>query len=379
MKTKICSRCILDSNVPGITFDDRGVCNYCKIHDEIEKQHPLNETGQQKLNEIIEEIKSRGKDKKYDCILGVSGGTDSTYMLYMAKKLGLRPLAVHMDNGWNSEIAVTNIKNAITKLGIDLHTVVLDWEEFKDLQIAFLKASTPDVEIATDHAIEAVLYRVAAEEDVHYIVQGHSFRSEGKIPVLWGYGDWRYIKSVYKKFGKNKKLKNFQKLSLFDFMYYFTIKRIKEIRLLYFMDYRKEEAKKILKDELGWRDYGGKHYESIYTRFIQSYLLPRKFNIDKRKVHFSALIRSGQMTRDEAFEKIKEPPISEEQAREDREYVIKKLGLTEEEFKEILSAEPKTFLDYPTYYPVIKRLRVPIRLAYRFVSPSTPAFLLLKD
>lgn len=379
MKTKICSRCILDSNVPGITFDDRGVCNYCKIHDEIEKQHPLNETGQQKLNEIIEEIKSRGKDKKYDCILGVSGGTDSTYILYMAKKLGLRPLAVHVDNGWNSEIAVTNIKNAITKLDIDLHTVVLDWEEFKDLQIAFLKASVPDVEIATDHAIEAVLYRVAAEEDVHYIVQGHSFRSEGKIPVLWGYGDWRYIKSVYKTFSKTKRLKNFPKLSLFDFMYYFTIKRIKEIRLLYFMDYRKEEAKKILKDELGWRDYGGKHYESIYTRFIQSYLLPKKFNIDKRKVHFSALIRSGQMTRDEAFEKIKEPPISEVQAREDREYVIKKLGLTEEEFKEILSAELKTFLDYPTYYPVIKRLRVPIRLAYRFVSPSTPAFLLLKD
>ena len=379
MKKKICLRCILDSSVPGIEFDERGICTYCKLHDEMEKRNPLNEIQQQKLNRIIEEIKSKGKNKKYDCILGVSGGTDSTYLLYLAKKFGLRPLAVHVDNGWNSEIAVANMKKAITKLDIDLHTVVPDWEEFKDLQVAFLKASTPDVEIPTDHAIGAVLYRVAAEEDIHYIVQGHSFRTEGKVPVLWGYGDWRYIKSVYKKFGKTTRLKNFPKCSLFDSFYYYFIKRINELRLLYFMDYRKEEAKRILKEELGWEDYGGKHYESIYTRFIQSYLLPKKFNIDKRKVHFSALIRSGQMTREEALEKIKEPPISEEQARADREYVIKKLGLTEEEFEEILSAEPKTFLDYPNNYHLLKRLRVPIRVAYKFVSSSTPAFLLLKD
>lgn len=379
MKTKICSRCILDSSVPGIEFDERGICDYCKLQDEMEKRNPLNEIGQQKLNGMIEEIKSKGKNKKYDCILGISGGTDSTYILYMAKKLGLRPLVVHLDNGWNSEIAVSNMRNAVTKLDVDLKTVTCDWEEFKDLQIAFLKASTPDVEIPTDHAITAVLYRVAAEEDIHYIVQGHSFRTEGKNPVLWSYEDWRYIKNVYKKFGKTTRLKNFPKLSLLDYFYYFFIKKIKELRLLYFLDYRKKEAKKILKDELGWRDYGGKHYESIYTRFIQSYLLPKKFNIDKRKVYFSALIHSSQMTRDEALEKIKEPPISKEQAREDKKYVIKKLGLTEEEFEEILSAEPKTFLDYPNNYHLLKRLRAPIRMAYKFVSSSTPAFLLLKD
>lgn len=376
---QMCSRCILDSSVPGTTFDDKGVCSYCKIHDISDEQHPLGETGQRKLNEIVDRIKSKGKNKKHDCIIGVSGGADSTYILYLAKKLGLRPLAVHLDNGWNSEIAVTNMKNATTKLGVELHTVVADWEEFKDLQVAFLRASTPDVEIPTDQAIMAVLLRVAAEKDIQYVVYGHSFRTEGKMAVLWSYGDWRYIRSVYKKFGRTKKLKNFPRLSLFDYAYYYGVKRIKDIRLLNFVDYRKEIATGIIEEELGWQDYGGKHYESTYTRFVASYLLPEKFNIDKRKIYLSALVRSGQMSRDEALQEIQEPPISKEQAREDREYVIQKLGVTDEEFEEILSAEPKTFLDYPTYYPIIKRLRGPLRLAFKFISPTTPQLLLLRD
>lgn len=362
---KICSRCILDTTVPSIRFDEKGVCNYCKIHDEMEKKYPLNEQGQQRLNQLVNEIKSKGKNNEYGCVVGISGGTDSTYCLYLAKKLGLRPLAVHLDNGWNSDIAVNNMEKAVTKLDIDLKTVTCDWKEFKNLQISFLKASVPDAEIPTDIAIHSVLYQVAAEEGIHYIINGHSFRAEGTTPLGWTYMDGRYIKSVNKKFWETK-MKSFPNLTISNLLYYVFVKRIKTVRLLYYLDYRKEDTKKILEKELGWEYYGGHHFESIYTRFVASYLLPEKFNIDKRKIEYSALVRSNQMTRDEALEKIKEPPISEAQLREDRDYVIKKLGLTEAEFEEILSAKPKTFLDYPTYYSIIKKLRVPIKLACKF-------------
>ncbi len=368
---KTCSRCILDSSIPGIRFDDSGICNYCKIHDELEKQYPMNELGQQKLNQLVEEIKRRGKNNKYDCIVGVSGGTDSTYTLYMAKKLGLRPLAVHFDNGWDSEIAINNMKNAVKRLDVDLKTIAVDWEEFKDIQIAFLKSSTPDVEVPTDLAIHAVLYRVAAQEGVQYRIAGHSFRNEGLAPLEWCYMDGRYIKAVHKLFGKLE-LKRFPNLSISDLFYYIFVKRIKAVYPLEYIDYRKEEAKKILEKELDWTDYGGHHFESTYTRFVASYLLPKKFGIDKRKIEFSAYIRSGQMRREEALEKMKELPISEEQAEKDRKYVINKLELTEEEFEKIMSAEPKTFRDYPTYYPVIRALRGPIKLACKFnVLPVT--------
>ena len=358
---KICSRCISDTSIPGIRFDDRGVCNYCKIHDELENLYPLNELGEQKLNRLLDKIKRRGENKKYDCIVGISGGTDSTYCLYMAKKLGLRPLAVHFDNGWDSDIAINNMKNAVKKLNVDLKTVTCDWEEYKNLQISFLKASVPDAEMPTDIAIISALYRVAAEEGIHYVINGHSFRTEGTMPLRWSYGDGRYIKSVHKMFGENK-LKSFPNLTISDLLYYVFVKRIRVVPLLAYINYRKEEVKKILEKGLDWTYYGGHHFESVYTNFI-IYLRWKKIEIDARKIEYSAFIRSGQMTREMALEKIKEPFT------EDKElvkYCIKKLGLTEEEFEEILSAEPKTFLDYPTYYPIIKTLRLPIKLACKF-------------
>jgi hypothetical protein len=228
---KICSRCVSDSSIAGIRFDDKGICSYCKIQDEWEKKLPLNELGQQRLNQILEEIKAKGKNKKYDCIIGLSGGTDSTYCLYMAKKLGLRPLAVHLDNGWDSDISISNIKNKVTKLVAYLKTITCDWEEFKDIQISFLKASVPGAEIPTDIAIKSVLYRVAAEEGIHYIITGGSFRTEGKIPIAWGYMDGKYIKSVHKKFGKTK-LKTFPNFTISDRFYYTYIKRIKHVNIL---------------------------------------------------------------------------------------------------------------------------------------------------
>lgn len=359
---KTCSRCICDTTIPGIRFDDRGICNFCKAHDELEKQFPLNELGQQKLNRLIEKIKSKGKNKKYDCVVGVSGGTDSTYCLYLSKKLELRPLAVHLDNGWDSDIAANNIQKAVTKLGVDLRTVTCDWEEFKDIQISFLKASVSDAEIPTDLAIISVLYRVAAEEGIHYVLNGHSFRAEGFSPTGWTYMDGRYIKSIHKRFGKTN-LKSFPNLTIADLLYYAFIKKIQVVPLLAYIDYRKEDSKKIMEKELGWTYYGAHHFESIYTRFVITNLLPRKFRVDKRIVEYSALIRSGQMTRDEALEAIKEAlPEDKDIA----EYCRNKLGLTTQEFEQILSSDPKTFLDYPTYYPIIRALRVPIKLACKF-------------
>ena len=357
---KICSRCISDTTIPGIRFDDRGICNFCQAHDSLDKQFPLNGLGQQKLNQLVDKIKSNGKGKKYDCIVGVSGGTDSTYCLYMTKKLGLRPLAVHLDNGWDSDIAIGNMKKAVTKLDIPLKTVTCDWDEFKDLQISFLKASTSDAEIPTDIAIISVLYRVAAEEGIHHVINGHSFRAEGLSPQGWTYMDGRYIKSVHKRFGEAK-LKSFPNLTISNLLYYVLVKRIHFVPLLAYMDYRKEDAKKILARELGWTDYGGHHFESIYTRFVITNLLARKFNIDKRIVEYSAYVRSGQMPRDEALKRIEENPLSED--KEAGEYVRNKLGLTSEEFEEILCAEAKTFLDYPTYFPLIRASRIPIKIA----------------
>ena len=357
---KICSRCILDTTVPGIRFDERGMCNFCKMHDELEKKNPLNKQGEQRLNQLVNKIKSKGKNKEYDCVVGVSGGRDSTYTLYTAVKLGLKPLAVHFDNGWNSEIAVNNIKKATNKLDVDLHTVVADWEEFKDLQLSFLKASVSDAEVPTDYVIISVLYQVAAEVGTTYILSGHSFRTEGISPIGWTYQDGRYVKSIHKKFGKSE-VKSFPILSLSELLYYVFIKKITYVDLLDYIGYNQKEAGNILKKELDWIYYGGHHHENIYTHFFQSYFCPKKFNIDKRKTEYSALIRSGQMRREEALKEIRENTYPYD--KEVVDYTISKLGLAKEEFEEILSAKPRTFHDYPTYYPIIKACRVPIKIA----------------
>ena len=361
MGNKICSKCILDSTVPEIFFDEEGVCNYCKINDEIMKEYPSNTEGKKLLDDIVKKIKKKGKRKKYDCIVGVSGGTDSTYTLHLVKSLGMRPLAVHFDNGWNSEIAVKNIKNATNKLGIDLYTLVADWEEFKDMQVAFLKSSTPDAEVPTDYAIISVLLKVAAKENIKYIIEGQASRAEGTTPLGWTYHDGRYLRSVQKKLGKLK-AKSFPVLSLFHLIYYFFVRRVKLVRPLEYIDYSKEMAKELNKKELGWEDPGGHHHESIFTKFFQSYYLNNKFKIDKRKRECSAKIRSNDMTREEGLKEVSTPyPVEDGIV----EYTINKLGLNEEEFDKIMKAPNKSFLDYPTYFPLIQSLRFPIKMACR--------------
>ena len=367
--SRVCSRCIMDDTVLGITFDEKGECTFCKIHDEIEKKFHHDENTNIELNTLIAKIKKEGKRKKYDCVVGVSGGRDSTYTLYSAVKLGLRPLAVHFDNGWNSDLAVQNIKNVCKKLNIDLYTHVADWEEFKDLQRAFLKASVPDAEVPTDWVIFSVLFKAAKDENVKYIIHGHSFRTEGTTPLTWTYMDGKYVNYIQKIFG-TKKIKSFPIMSMFDYLYFTFIKKIKQIRLLYYLPYDEETILDMLTNEVGWQSYGGKHHESKYTGFFQSYILPRKFNIDKRKLHYSALIRSGQMERLSSLEKVKIDPYVG--GKETLDYCLKKLDFSHDEFEQIMNVKPKLFLDYKSYYSLVKSLEKPIKWGTKIgVIPDT--------
>ena len=342
----------MDTSDPEIEFDERGICNHCRKYDELMQSNlfPAQER-QRSLQDLVSRIKESGRKKKYDCLIGVSGGTDSTYTAYLVKNLGLRPLAVHLDNGWDSELAVSNIERTLKKLKIDLYTYIIDWEEFRDLQLAFLMASTPDCEIPTDHAIVAILSQVALRNNMQYIILGVNIATEAILPPRWscGHGDWKYIKGIHKKFGKIK-LRTFPHYNFIQWLFYFYMKYPEFINILDYINYNKKEAIKIIEEKLEWRNYGGKHCESIYTSFFQGYILPKKFRYDKRRAHLSALICSGQITREEALREIeKDQYPSEELKKEDKEYVIKKLRLSEEKFEEIMALPAKQFGDYPSY------------------------------
>ena len=362
MKNRICARCVSDITMKEIKFDENGVCNFCKLQENLEKKYPLGAEGEQNILRIINEIKNRGRNKKYECIVGISGGVDSTYCAFLAKKWDLRVLAVHLDNGWNSLEAEHNIKTLVEKLGIDLKVVNVEEEEFNKLQISFLKASVPEIEIPTDIGIYATLYKIAAEENILYIINGHSIRQEGTQPLSWTYMDGKYVDSVYTKFTNNR-LKYFNNLKIANMMYYLFFKRIKEYRPLEFLDYNKKKAGKVLAEEIDWQDYGGHHFESIYTRFVASYILPTKFNIDKRKVSLSAKVRSGKLSRKDALIILNEEYYPEEKIKRDKEYVLSKLGLSKKEFGEIMASPIKTHNDYKTYLKTIKRFRFFIKIA----------------
>jgi N-acetyl sugar amidotransferase len=358
----------MDTTDPFIEFDSSGVCNHCRHYDELSaRMLPSTEEAGRELKNLAARIKSDGVGKQYDCVVGVSGGVDSTYVVYLVKKLGLRPLAIHLDNGWDAELAVSNIEKVLRHLGVDLHTNVLDWEEFKHLQLAFLRASVPDGEIPTDHAIAAVIYQTAARLGIKYVISGSNVVTEGILPASWTYGiqDWTYIRSVHKRFGR-KGIKTFPHMGLFRRFYYNLIRGIVTIRILNLIPYSKQEAMHVLQDELGWRYYGGKHYESIYTRFFQGYILLRKFNIDKRLAHLSTLICSGQITRKQALEELKNETYPRELQQEDYRYAIKKLGLSDSEFEEIMNLPIKSFRDYPNENNLMMFLRKVLRILQRF-------------
>ena len=361
MKEQVCSRCVMDTTVPDIWFDESGECKYCKIHDEMEHLHPLN-GGEERLKTIIERIKKDGRNRKYDCVCGLSGGRDSSYTLLKAIDYGLRPLVVSIDNGWGTKISDENIENACRILKVDLIKIKFDWDEYKDLQRAFFYASVPDVDSPSDLAIYAQLSKTAQENHIRYVLNGHSFRTEGSSPIGWSYFDPVYINDVQNQYGhiKYKDIKSIATMSPWDLLKRTFVSRIKEVRILEYIDYRKSDVDKILKERLGWKDYGGHHHENKFTHFIQSYYLPKKFGIDKRKTELSAQIRSGHITKQQA-EGILNKPYQYDQ--EIVDYVIKQLDFTKEEFQKIMDAPNKSYQDYKTLQPVYKMLRLPINIA----------------
>ena len=358
---QICTNCVMDSHDDKlITFDSKGVCCHCQKY---YKEEPFfvfkGKEGELKLAETIEKIKEDGKGKQYDVIMGLSGGVDSTYLALKCKEWGIRPLAVHFDNGWNSELAVKNIENIVRKLSLDLYTYVINWEEFRDLQIAYFKASVIDIEVPTDHAIFAAMYKLAGQNNIKYVMSGNNFVTESFLPESWIHNkfDEVNIKSIHKKYGSIP-------LTTFPFMdskvrrYYIDIKGIKRVTPLNFLPYDKAEVKKEIQEKLDWKDYGGKHYESIFTRFYQGYILPTKFGVDKRKAHLSNLICSKQITKAEALEELKKPCYDNDQMLEDKEFVLKKLGFSEAYFDELMEMPPQDWRIFGEEKPLYKRFPV---------------------
>lgn len=367
---KLCSRCIMDETAKEITFDNNGVCNFCHNYDNVlVNDVHTGKGGEEKLEKLIEKIKLKGKNSRYDVLIGLSGGVDSSYVAYVIKKkYGLRAFAVHLDNGWNTELAVANVEQIVKRLDIDLSTHVLDWKEFRDIQTSFIKSSISNIEIPTDHAIWALLIKTAGKMKIPYIIAGNNVVTESIMPESWLYGskDSKLIKSLHKKFGKVK-MKTYPSLSTIDYVDYLLVRGIRWVPILNYIPYNKAEAKQTLIDELGWQDYGGKHYESIFTRFFHAYYLPVKFGYDLRKSYLSALVCSGQISRDEALEEISKPPAPKEMLVQDRDYVIKKLGLSEDEFESILKAPNKTYADYPNNESLWKRFNTIIRVARNYI------------
>jgi N-acetyl sugar amidotransferase len=346
-----CTITIMDNIAdPYIRFDEKGVCNYYYEYKEAERTGVFKGTsGEEKLAGIVSRIKEDGKNKPYDCLIGVSGGVDSTYVAYLVKQQGLRPLAVHLDNGWNSELAVKNIENIVNKLGIDLYTLVVNWQEFRDIQLAYLKASVVDIEVVSDHAIFATMYKLAKEKGIGYIISGTNIVTEHIMPPSWLYKkmDFVNLKHIHSEYGKVK-LKTYPTFNFKKYVYYSAFLKLTPISILNYIPYNKAAIKEIIKKELNWRDYGGKHYESVFTKFYQAYILPQKFKIDKRKAHLSTLICAGQMERQEALHELEKPLYKEEELRQDKEYVLKKLGLSEPEFEAIMKALPRNHEDFKT-------------------------------
>jgi len=358
---QVCKRCIYDANTPGISFDSEGVCNYCRQYEQLDKEYPTGDEGWKRLTAIAEKIKHDQRKKEFDCVIGVSGGCDSSYLCYLAKeKLGLRPVAAHFDNTWNSKISVENIQRVLKKLDIPLYTYVMDNDEFSDLALSFLKASVPEIDSLTDIALTTTLYMAADKYDAKYIFNGHSFRTEGMTPLGWFYFDGKYIQSVHKQYG-TVKMDRFPNLWLSKWMKW-LLKDIKRLRPLYYIDYHKEGAMKFLVKELDWQWYGGHHMENRYTIFCDNYILPRKFGIDFRYVEFSALIRSGQMTRDEALEKIQKPYEFDESILVE---VKKRLNIGDEEFDRLIAQPKRTYHDFKTYHQTFRRMRPFFWLMYK--------------
>ena len=354
---KICSNCICDTSIPGISFDETGICNFCYLHSKMENDFPLQSNRGADISKIVREIKSRKDKGEYDCICGISGGRDSMYTLYYLKKiLKLNPLAVHFNDGFGNPTAGRNMLDGCDILGVKLITITSDWRESKDIRLAFLKASTPDLGTATDIGIATALFGVATKENIKHVIIGQSFRTEGIAPLLWNYLDGKYVKDVLQAFG-TKKFRSWKpsdpgfNLGMKEIFYYTVLKRIKTIPILYYLNYERKEVDKILEEKLKWKNTGAHYFDDLYQS-LMTHVLRLKFNIDRRLFNYSALVRSNQMTREVALEK-----VQSKYNIEDPEIIrlcLKRLGLTEKEFKILMERVPLTFLDYNNNLKVIQ-------------------------
>ena len=369
---RVCAKGVWDESIPGISFDENGVSNFCKLQQMMMATYPRGEQGLADWNVLVAAMKKAGKNSRYDCVVGVSGGVDSSYLLHTAVQYGLRPLAVNLDNGFNSEIAVQNIYNVTVKLGVDLETYVIDYEEIKDLLRAYMKAGMPWIDTPTDLAIKATMYKIAQTEGIQFILRGNDFRSEGKQPKEWTYADARQLQYIHKTFGAGGRLKTYPMLTLPRMAYAGLVKGIKDIRPYYYLDYNKQEAKQLMMERYDWKDYGGHHHENLFTKFAMAYWLPRKFGIDKRKINLSAQVLSHAITREAALAQLAQPFAPERELEETRAYIQKKLALTDEDFNRIWAADVKNTFDYPSNYAIILKLASSLKPLIKRLYAFTP-------
>lgn len=347
---RICTHCVMDTTDSAITFDDKGVCDHCRtFYAKVLPNWHTDERGERALRELVQRIKASGQGKDFDCIIGMSGGIDSSYLTYVATEFGLRPLVFHVDAGWNSQEAVNNIEKLVDALGLDLYTEVIDWEEMRDLQLAFFKSGVPHIDTPQDHAFFATMYKFAEQHDIKTILTGANLSTECiRNPIEWMYyqSDSIQLKDIHRRFG-TRQLHNFPTTSILRHKIWLPyVKGIRVVRPLNLVPYDKAAAVKLLTEKFGWQPYPQKHFESRFTRFYEGFWLPRKFGFDTRKVQFSSLIVTGQMTRAEALEMLKTPALDDATVRQEFEYVANKLGITTAELQGYLEAPNKTYRDY---------------------------------
>lgn len=353
-----CTNCVMDTSDSAITFDEHGVCDFCNdFYQNIQPSWQDKLKDPDLLRRTAEQIKAASKGRKYDCIIGMSGGVDSSYLCYVANELmGLNPLVYSVDTGWNLNVAVENIERIVKALDLDMYTEVVDWNEMKDLQLAFFKSQVPYQDTPQDHAIFAGLYNYAVKHGIQYVLTGANSATECiRSPVEWVYmNDLKMIRDIHHKFG-TRPLKTFPLCGMVKYRVYYPIfKGMKRVAPLDMVEYNKEKVKLFLQERFGWQPYENKHYENVFTRFYEGYYLPHKFGYDKRKCYFSNEILAGTMTREEALAELEQPPYDPQQMEEDKAYIAKKLGLTVEEFQTIIDGENKTFRDYRNSWGLIQ-------------------------
>lgn len=357
MDYQICTRCVMDTSDEDIVFDEQGICNHCTAA-LMERKAVAYKKGQSEvlLEGILKKIKAKGRKARYDCLVGVSGGLDSSYVAHLAIKMGLRPLLLHIDNGWDSEIAVRNIRNLITALNVDYVSEVIDWESFRQVQLGFLKSSSVDLEMPTDIAILAATYKVAAREGINYIISGSNFSGECILPLTWGYHvsrDMAYYRHIVNRYSTGK-LRRIPVVNIWKEIVYKFVHNIKTIYLLNYIDYNKEAIRTDLKELYNWESYAGKHHESRITAFWQGYVMPSKYNMDYRRATYSSQICAGQMSRATAIELLAAPPYGNASVAEQTKYISKKFGISVNEMDRYLSLPPKTYKDFPNQYKMIR-------------------------